>query len=162
MFIEGSRVVYAGDDLTIGQGALGKVLVVSGAGVHVQWLDGVRTGQVDLIDGYDLAATTVQASIEQVVATQFDQALGMDSSVSSIVREAMDTYGEDGVITTLADSGHLSTLEPYATEALEQLIGHMRADPLLAEMLAVLDPEEQQGVLARLASTLLEPESESA
>lgn len=162
MFIEGSKVVYAGDDVTIGQGSLGKVLVVSGPSAHVQWLDGIRTGQVDLIDGYDLSPSTGTASVAQMVASQFDQALEMENTASLIVREAMDSYGEDGVISTLAEAGHLSTLEPYATQAMEHLLSHMRADPLLAEMLAALDDYEQQTVLSRLAVTLLEPEDDSS
>lgn len=162
MFTEGSRVVYAGDDLTIGQGAMGKVLVVSGPSVHVQWIDGVRQGQVDLIDSYDLSAPDPSTSVAQVVASQFDQSLEMENTASMMVREAMDSYGEDGVISTLAEAGHLSVLEPYATEALEHLLSHMRADPMLGEMLSALDDYEQHTVLSRLAATLLEPEGEAS
>ena len=162
MVTEGSKVVYAGADLTIEQGTVGRVLFVAGSAAHVQWQDGPRVGQVDLIDQYDLSPTSSAASVAQVVASQFDQSLEMEDASSGVVREAMDSYGEDGVLVALAEKGHLATLEVYATEALSHLTSALRTDPALGEMLACLDADEQEAVLARLAATLLDPEQEAS
>lgn len=160
MLKEGGKTIYAGEDLTIGQGSAGRVMVIVGSAAHVQWTDGPRQGQVDLIDLYDLSEPSTVASVRHVVASEFDQSLDMEVTGSVAIRQAMDVDGEDGVIAALSEQGQIAMLEPYAAQAVAHLSATLRADSELADLLGALDDFEQEAVLARLAASLLDATEE--
>ena len=152
MIVEGQRVVYAGDlDPFQEVGSTGKVIAVSGQAAHVQWLDGPKTGSIDLIEHHELLPSRVEAAIEDGFASTLSMAV--TSSLS--VRSTYDEQGEDGLLTMLDESGHLSMLSEYAEDALLTLTGQIRADSVLSSALASLETDERDSVVGKIASTLL-------
>lgn len=158
---EGQKVAYVGDDVMVGVGTLGKVLASAGSAQHVQWLDGARTGQVDLIPADDLVPYRMaQRNEDGSVAAQFEATLDMPSMVTVSVRDTYDTYGEEGLLNALDDAGHLATLSEYANDAISTVAGRLRQDPTFALVLGQLDEFEAESLLVRVAVGLLAPATE--
>lgn len=160
MTIEGSKVAYVGDDVTVGVGCIGRVLASAGTSQHVQWLDGLRVGQVDLVPNEDLVDHRPAMQATASVAEQFEATLDVPSMVSVAVRETYDTYGEDGLINALDEAGHLATLSSYATDAIATVAGRLRQDPAFASVLGQLDDDEAESLLVRVAVNLLHGDEE--
>ena len=80
MIVEGQRVIYAGDTDPFQQvGATGKVIALSGQAAHVQWTDGPKVGQIELVQQYELLPERTAA--QQAPMSTFDSAL--DSPVTA-------------------------------------------------------------------------------
>lgn len=152
MTVEGQKVQYVGEDTMVGIGTLGKVLAANGTSQHVQWLGGLREGQIDLVAEYDLVP--FQTGDPMSVSAQFDASLDVPMSTLG-VREVYDDSGEDGLINALGEAGHLATLSGYATEAVGQLATLLRHDPAFGPVLAQLDENEAESLVQRVTASLL-------
>lgn len=155
MIIEGRKAVYTGDDLSFEHGASCTVLALSGLAAHVQWLDGPRTGSVDLVDTASLSQGVLAPSMATQISEEFDASLDVEASTTTSAREAYDAYGEDGLLAALNEAGHLATLTPYVEDALGGLTASLRHDPGLSVALGFLDDDERETVLSAVARTLL-------
>lgn len=158
--MEGTKVAYVGDDVTVGVGAVGKVLASAGSAQHVQWLDGARAGQIDLIPVDDLVphrATATQRIEDTSVTAQFESTLDVPALMTVAVRDTYDTYGEEGLLNALDEAGHLASLSEYATDAIATVAGRLRTDPTFALVLGQLDEFEAESLLVRVAVGLLAP-----
>lgn len=157
---EGQRVAYVGEDTMVGVGALGKVLASAGSSQHVQWLEGDRAGQVDLVPNEDLVDhRTAKQAAGTSVAAEFEDALDVPAILSVAVRETYDNYGEEGLLNALDEAGHLATLSEYAGEAISHVAGRLRQDPDFSAVLGQLDEFEAESLLIRVAVNLLAPDT---
>ena len=152
MIVEGQRVVYAGDmDPFQDVGSVGKVIAVSGQAAHVQWLDGPKTGAIDLIEQHELLPQRTEAAAQDA----FSSTLAMAVTSALTVRATYDEQGEDGLLTALDESGHLALLSDRAEEAVLNLCGAIHSDPAMTAALASLEIDERDSVVAKIAATLL-------
>jgi len=160
--MEGQKVRYVGEDVTVGVGTVGRVVAAAGSGQHVQWMEGARQGSIDLVAVDDLVPYVANSEIyrEATVANDFDDALGVPSMVSFSVRETYDTYGEDGLLNALDEHGHLATLAEYATDAIGKIASGLRSDPAFSSVLSQLDDSEAESLLVRVAINLLSDDEE--
>ena len=170
MFVEGQKVIYAGDTDPFNEvGAPGKVLSVSGDAAHVQWLGGPKTGSIELVEANDLVgdrnqATALLASIQPYLgeAHVFEASLdvepgsnGIVSSASMQVRSSYDEHGEDGALSVLDESGVMAVLATHAEEVISLLGGKVATDAHMREALSGLEIDEQDVVVAKVVATLL-------
>lgn len=161
MTTEGSKVNYVGDNTFIGVGSLGTVLASGGpSSCHVQWREGSREGQVDLIPHEDLVVVRsgsygLAGALLGSADEDFEATLDVPSLVSLSVRETYDTGGEDGLIDALDEAGHLSSLSAYASDAIATVAGRIRQDPAFSSVLAQLDEDEAEALLSRVAVDLI-------
>lgn len=158
MITEGKKVAYAGDDPFQDIGSVGRVVAMAGSGVHVMWETGPKTATLELIDINDLVergSVGVTASgTPASTSAQYDLSLEM-MGPGLQVRAALDEAGTDGLITVLAESGHLAVLADYAEEAVGLMAARIRQDPGFIDVLAQLDPEEQNTLVAKVSTQML-------
>lgn len=159
MIVEGQQVAYAGDTDPFNEvGSLGKVVAMSGAAAHVQWTTGPKAGSIDLVETYELVERrTASTAITRDATTMgsFDAALDMPATETISVRATYDDTGEDGLVTALNEAGHLAVLAEYVDEAVGHLASRIRGDLTLGEVLAQLEQDEAESLVARVASVLL-------
>ena len=150
---EGARVSYVGEfaDYGLAIGDQGRVIASSGAASHVRWASGPCQGQMLLVPNDDL----VEAARTGSLAESVDDSLSSGSLVHVAVRDTYDLEGPEGVLAALAEEGHLAALSDLAEEALESVSARLRTDPSMVEVLAALDPEEQDALVTRTAMSLL-------
>ncbi len=157
MIAEGAKIIYAGDTDPLQEvGAPGKVIALSGDAAHVQWSGGPKVGSVDLVPLHELVADRQQA--KALISTHqpyFEASLEALDTPSLRVRATYDERGEDGVVNTLDEYGHLATLAGFAEMAVLTLIGQILTDDTLAPALAALEADERDLVAAKVAATLL-------
>ncbi len=157
---EGSKVVYIGEDTMVGINTIGKVLASAGSSQHVQWVEGLRAGQIDLVPNEDVLPLRV-AHEEGISANrQFEDSLDTPSMMTVAVRDTYDDFGEDGLLNALSDSGHLATLTEYAGEAIGLVASRLRQDPSFSLVLDELDDHEAESLLVRVSVSLLQGEGE--
>lgn len=157
MIVEGMRVAYAGDsDPFQDVGSLGRVLSLSGSAAHVQWEDGPKRGDIDLVDLNDLVEQRRTAGAAPSFAdTAFADTLDVPSIPALQVRATYDEEGEEGLLTALSESGRLGVLAEYAEEAVGIVATRIRQDPEFSMVLSQLDPDEASSVVSRVASLVL-------
>lgn len=152
---EGATVSYIGD----GRGGLnlgdhGRILAhASMSAGHVQWLDGARRGQVDVVDFEDIAPST-----RRVVAMQD----GLEDSlevgpivVTSNARHVFDVDGGPGLISLMASTGRLASFDEIADEAFALVQDRVSRSASVREVLAELDEDDRADVVHMASLTLL-------
>lgn len=150
MIVEGSKVTYAGDDPFTEVGSVGKVIALSGSAAHVQW----ASGSIDLVEQHELLPAHQGSMAPTTLAASFDNALDMPG-IGIQVRATYDEHGEEGLLNTLAESGHLAVLSEYVDEAVNYLASRIRIDPTFRDVLAVLEPDEASALVGKVASQIL-------
>lgn len=154
MIVEGAKVTYAGDTDPYNEvGSNGRVVALSGTAAHVRWLDGPKTGSIDLVEQFELVEA--RGNSTQTVAASFDAALDMPDSAVVAVRDTYDELGEEGLLNALNEAGHLATLSGYVEEAVSTLSARVREDISLGTVLAQLESDEADSLVGRVASVLL-------
>lgn len=139
-FYEGTTVAYIGPDAP----ATGTLMAfASSTAAHVKWSSGPRTGQIDMVDLYDLTPTASQAALESPRITAFS------------VRRVMNSEGTPGVLNYLASAQQLATWPGIAQEALEFVEARLRSDPSMELAYEQLRPEEVDSLAALGAQVLL-------
>lgn len=145
---EGQRVAFCGDPLDgLQVGDRGKVLSSAEAGSHVLWSTGSRTGEVTLVENFDLVASAH--------APRSYDGLDAGSLVTIAVRDVYDGQGHVGLLNALNEEGHLATFAPIAEEAMHMVSQRIRQDPSIREVLAHLDSDEGADFVSLAASVLL-------
>jgi len=148
---EGARVSYVGESPTLAIGDEGRVVAASGHASHVRWISGARTGSIDLVGNDDLVVATRTGTLADVV----DDSLSSVALVHIAVRDTYDLEGPLGLLNAFSEDGHLASLSELAEDALESVSSRLRNDPTMAEVLARLDPEEQDAFVTLTANVLL-------
>jgi pyruvoyl-dependent arginine decarboxylase (PvlArgDC) len=152
---EGQTVSYVGIDSPSGLrlGDHGRLLAYASRDAgHIQWLDGARRGQVDLVELADVAPSS-----RRVVAAQdgLEDSLEVGPVVVTSTRTTYDVDGGAGVLTMMASTGRLANFDEIADEALTFVQGRIAQTSSVREVLAQLDDEEGAEVLHLASITLL-------
>jgi hypothetical protein len=117
VFYVGDHVDYLGDGLDGIPAAPGKIMLfASVTAAHVEWLDGPRTGQIDIVDCRDLEKSASVASMEAPRLT------------ATSMRRVYNAEGEQGVLRYLSAIGHLDSWDKIADEALAYVLGRLKVD----------------------------------
>lgn len=144
---EGSKVSYVGDEFNgdrLSVGDEGRVLSHGGSACHVIWASGEREGQVTLTANCNLLSTQPEA----VFARE-------GHLVSMALRDIFEKRGNRGLLGVLAEEGALASLTPAADEALAFVMGRVRGDAGVQEVLAHLDEDEADEFVSYAALALL-------
>lgn len=151
MLIEGAPVTYIGPATEVATpGAAGRLLSVSGDGGHVLFSTGKAAGRVDFVPLVTLSAVVpVEPSL---IADALDAPEALSSTA---VRQTVATAGEQGLVAALAEAGVLDELASIGEEAADLVSARVRSDPALHPVMAVLDIEEQDQVVALTSALLL-------
>ena len=152
---EGFTVTYIGEEADgVSLGDKGRLLAfASDSAAHVQWLTGVRLGQVTLTDVEDID----NASQKYAVVHHDDLADSLEVGPIEVVgaRAVYDSAGPEGTLIHLASQGQLGGLAQIADEVLSFTCAKIRSKPLFMTALAGLDPEEQEEIVHMAACTTL-------
>lgn len=159
MIVEGTKVTYAGiADPFVEIGTPAKVLALSGVAAHVQWLGGAKQGGIDLVDLNDLVpfrADYATGPVGVTASREFDEALDMPATPVLRVRATYDDTGEEGLVTALAESGHLALCSEYVDEAVGLIATRIRHDPNFSAVLGALEADEAEGLVGKVAAIAL-------
>lgn len=151
---EGQTVSYIGGSQVAGPqlGDHGRLLAYAGrtAG-HVQWIDGARRGQVDLVQLDDVAPSSRRIAIIQ---DDLEDSLEVGPIAATSARHVFDIDGSEGLLTMLASSGRLANFDEIADEAFALVQAKIAQTASVREVLAELDDEEGAEVV-HLASRVL-------
>ncbi len=151
---DGGKVEYIGleqDGLRFGE--RGHVLSCTAAYAHVQWLEGVRKGEVGLHSTDDLQVVT--ASVNHIEAS-LDDSLEVGSLTTlASAQEAYEEAGGDGLVSHLASAGYLSAHASAAEEALQLITASLQLDPMLRQLTSTMDTDEAEAVYRLAARNLL-------
>lgn len=142
MFHEGDSVTYTGTAMPPAQGKL--LYFASDRSAHVQWAEGVRNGEIDLVDIYDITPVTSSAAMARI-----------DPMGRSAVRRAMEREGESGVLNFLVTAGRLSTWTRIAADVQQMIESRLRVDASMEQVFEQLRPEEADRVISLAARTLV-------
>jgi hypothetical protein len=164
MFVEGQKVVYAGEVDPFNEvGSLGRVVSSSGEyAAHVQWTSGPKVGQIELVDANDIVHDRNQT--EALLSQSQPFLAGLQQSHPEAqqvtlpglqVRAAYDAHGEAGAVTALDETGVLAVLATHAEEVVSMLVGKVGADAHMRAAMAGLEVDEQDVVVTRVVATLL-------
>lgn len=144
---EGQRVAFCGDpDAGLQPGDRGKVLSSEGSASHVLWATGSRSGEILLVGNLDLVASH---------QTYAYDSLDSGVLVTIAVRDTFEDAGSPGLLNALNEEGHLTSFASIADEVMQAVAARIRQDPSIAEVLAVLDPEEGAEFVSLATSVLL-------
>jgi hypothetical protein len=140
---EGDSVSYVGDALDGIEPAQGKIMAFASAhAAHVMWTTGARTGQIDMVDVYDLMPCASEA------------ALASASLSATAVSRVYAAEGETGVVNYLASAKQIDTWPTIAKDTLEFVVGRLKADASMELPWEQLTPDQVEKV-ATLAATVL-------
>lgn len=142
MFHEGDSVTYTGTAMPPAQGKL--LYFASDRSAHVQWAEGARNGEIDLVDIYDITPVTSSAAMARI-----------DPMGRSAVRRAMEREGESGVLNFLVTAGRLSTWTRIAADVQQMIESRLRVDASMEQVFEQLRPEEADRVISLAARTLV-------
>jgi len=151
MLREGQQVTYIGEPRDgLVRGDAGKVLTMaSDDSGHVMWSTGAQTGNVTLEFDYDLEGPRTRQARAHI--DLLADSLEVGTIVSTSLREAYDSAGAEGLLSAMAEEGHLASMHDIAEEAMELIAGRIRQDPSFRAVVAELDPEESEHLI-RLAA----------
>lgn len=155
LFHEGQAVSYIGDDGVL-LGTHGRLLVfASRTHGHIQWSDGPRRGQVDMVDLDNVAPAPkrYQAALHSD-GLEDSLEVGPVSSVTA-ARQTFDIEGAAGVLTSMASAGRLSSFDSIADEVTLFVEGRIRQDSSVREVLGELDDTEQDELVSLASRVLL-------
>lgn len=144
VFLEGDHVDYLGDGLDGIPPAQGKIVAfASQSTAYVEWLNGPRAKQIDMVSKFDLEKSASETVVRAPEITAIS------------VRRAMNVEGVPGVLQFLAAAQQLGTWERIAREALGYVEGRLRVDDSMELPYEQLQPEEIDQVITTAARTLL-------
>ena len=153
---EGFTVTYIGsaDDDGVTLGDRGRLLAfASDSSAHIQWLTGLRTGQVTLADVEDID----NASQKYAMAHHDDLADSLDVGPIQMVgaRSVYDISGPEGTLVHMASQGQLGGLVRIAQGALDWACAKIRTESTFMSAIAGLEPDEQEEIIHMAACTTL-------
>lgn len=150
---EGQKVSYIGPaTASILMGDQGTVLQSDDRSAHVLVSTGKMTGQIMLLDQYDIAVLGKQASL---VEDGLDDSLDVGTIAATGVLGAYDEEGEVGVLNALAAEGRLDGFEEIAQDALGLIQARLRQDPAIRACVAQLGDEAGERLISLASSVLL-------
>jgi hypothetical protein len=138
---EGDTVSYVGTAMPPAHGKL--LFFASQRAAHVKWADGVRQGEIDLIDIHDLSPVTAGAVIGEA------DPMGHTACV-----RALEAEGPPGVLNFLVASKQVENWPDIATDVLGYVEARIRADGSMDMPNEQLTHEDFDRVV-RLASRVL-------
>ncbi len=149
MYADGQKVSFVGDPSpdTPAIGDVGIVVSAGNTASHVRWMSGVRAGLYDEMGHMEIAATAS-------TVTDTDSFSGRIVTFS--VAEVQARAGARGLLDELNDRGHLGGLEAIAEEAMGLVAARIRTDPSIREVLAQLDDEDGDDLVALATVALLQ------
>lgn len=149
---EGSSVTYVGDGhdgRTLSD--RGQLLAKAGQLGHVKWDDGAITPHY--LDDLAPAPGTRHRAIAE--RDEFADSLEVGTLALTGMRRVLDEEGEAGVLTVLADAGHLASFPGIAEEVFGYAQQCIRRDASMSSVIAQLDDDEADGVIRMAAHALL-------
>lgn len=138
---EGDTVSYTGVAMPPAHGKL--LYFASDRAAHVKWATGTHTGQIDIVDIYDLEPVHAAQAIAVV-----------DPMGHTAVRRVMDADGEAGVINFLVTSSQTEGWSKIARDVLAYVEDRIRLDASMEMPVEQLSSPEYDRVVG-LASRLL-------
>lgn len=145
VFLEGDHVDYLGDGLDGLPPAQGRIMALaSKTAAHVEWLSGLRIGEIDVVSVHDLEKS---ASLAAVAAPKISAAV--------LVRQVMHREGTPGVLQYLAAINQLSTWEDIAADVLRFVESRLRVDASMELPYETLRSDEVDEIIKSSALTLL-------
>jgi len=149
---EGSRVTYVGDGHD-GRSLADRGMLLAKVGQlgHVKWSDGEITPHY--LD--DLAPAAKWGGHRRRVTAERDEFADSLEFGSLQLTGMRRVLGEAGVLTMLANAGHLSSFAGIAEDALGYVQQQIRRDASMREVIAQLDDDEADGVVRMAARGLL-------
>lgn len=147
MYYDGQKVSYIGGvgERTPDVGDLGLVVASGNTASHVKWKTGSLKGEFSEVSHYDIVAVAADADIDTFSG----------SILSFSAREVHTRLGSEGVIDTLAETGHLGSFDSIAEEALALVSGRIRSDPSIQEAIASIGDVDAGEELVSIASIRL-------
>jgi hypothetical protein len=146
---DGDEVFYSGYERA---GALvgdhGQVLASSGSAAHVKWSTGARAGSVSLEHQDDLEPRRATRSL-------LADSLEYGELQVAAARSRYDEAGPQGVLSMLAEDGHLMAFAEIAEEALAMVAYRVRHDPSVRAATASLDDDEGEQVVRAASAALI-------
>ena len=153
-FREGERVAYVGPEVDGRRvGDEGQVVSTAGDSQHVVWSTGERQGAFDLIPDHEL--TPSANSREAASQTGIEDSLEYGPLLTFSARKVYEDSGNLGLITALADDGHLANLAGLAADYLDGLVEQVRSDASVQAALSDLDETEADELVLFAASVLV-------
>ncbi len=150
---DGQKVSYIGpDDEGLTLGDVGQLISGGTRSSHVMWSTGVRSGLMMLVDNQDLAPAG--RSITALADDGLDDSLDVGSLDVTAARDVFDMEGEAGLLSVMAEQGHLSSFSSIAEEAVTLVSTRIRNDPSFRAVAAHLDDEEADRLVS-LATVVL-------
>lgn len=151
---EGEHVAYAGYERGEGPaiGDPGQVISASDEGCHVAW----ESGGLTLESYHDVVPSEHQPNGQQRQASLDASPFEQRDLISFSARGVYDQTGGVGLINAMAEDGHLSTMAAAAEHAVGYLESKVRDDPSMARVLADLDTDEADAVVALAVRLLVE------
>ena len=153
---EGFTITYIGsqdaDGVTLGD--KGRLLAfASNSSAHVQWLTGLRLGQVTLTDIEDID----NASRKYATVHHDELADSLEVGPLQMVgaRSVYDTAGPEGTLVHMASQGQLGGLARIADDVLGWVCAKIRRESTFMSAIAGLDPDEQEEIIQMAACTTL-------
>ncbi len=138
-FYEGDTVNYTGVSMPPAHGKL--LHFASASHAYVKWENGVRPGEIDIVNIYDLQPVTA--------------AQATTVNPHTAVKAAMAAEGEIGVINHLATVSELSEWPDIAADVLAYTAGRIRASASMETPHEQLDSIQFERVLALASRVLL-------
>lgn len=153
-FREGERVAYVGPEVDGRRvGDEGQVVSTAGDSQHVVWSTGQRQGGFDLVPDHELtpSGTTREASRRSGLEDSLEYGPLLSFNANKVYEES----GGIGLITALADDGHLATLAGLAEDLLSNLAEQVRGDASVQAALANLDDQDADELVMFTANVLM-------
>lgn len=150
---EGETVSYIGDGrIGVALGDHGRLLTyASKTAGHVQWIDGARRGQVDMVDLDDVAPSARRAAVLQ---DGLEDSLEVGPIIATSARHVYDVDGGSGLLSMMASTGRLANFDEIADEVFALAQERIASTASMREVLAELDDDEGAGVI-HMASRIL-------
>lgn len=140
---EGQKVTYIGEG-EVEVGATGKVVSADAGCAHVLWATGAKANNITLVHSDDL-----------VVASQPPKESLGGPIVRIAVQDVWESQGAEGLLNVLAEEGHFSTFASIADDAANVVAAQVREDPSMREVLAQLDVDDGEELVATVTTALL-------
>lgn len=153
-FREGERVAYVGPEVDGRRvGDEGQVVSSAGDSQHVVWSTGERQGAFDLVPDHELtpSGTSREAARQHVLDDSLEYGPLLSFSAAKVYEES----GGIGLVTALADDGHLANLAGLAEDLLGNLAEQVRGDASVQAALANLDEQDANDLVMLTASVLM-------
>jgi len=141
-FFEGDTVSYVGTAMPPAHGKL--LYFASSSAAHVKWAEGVRQGEIDLIDLYDLMPVTSGAAIAQV-----------DPMGYTACKRAMENDGAEGVLNFLVASKQIDNWQRIARDVLAYAEQRIRRDVSMDMPYEQLNGEDYERIVGLSTRVLL-------